>query len=278
MLNLPIPLAACFLFAAVAAAPQTPPAPAEEPARNSTADLLVTPLNQYGREHLHGFIVLVSPELALGNSLRYRRVMAALSHDLYEISLRVPAPALVALRDIPVVVSATTPSVPGMSGRGMVFHVSSAWLTSSGFDAHREGTVEICNADDFLLWRAEQPFMVLHEFAHGYHWLLGMDRQDVRDAHANAEASGLYRRVSYVLDHPQNKREAYALRNPGEYFAELTEAYFGRNDFFPFTRDELREYDPTGYALVHRLWHLSAAELRAENPDLRRNRRTASRP
>jgi dipeptidyl-peptidase-4 len=28
-----------------------------------------------------------------------------------------------------------------------------------------------------------------------------------------------------------------------EYFAETTEAYFSRNDFFPFTRAELLEHE-----------------------------------
>ena len=37
---------------------------------------------------------------------------------------------------------------------------------------------------------------------------------------------------------------AYALTTPQEYFAEGTEAFFGRNDFFPYDRAELRRHDP----------------------------------
>ena len=37
-------------------------------------------------------------------------------------------------------------------------------------------------------------------------------------------------------------------------FAELTEAYFVRNDFFPFNREELRQYDPVGYAMIESVW------------------------
>ena len=29
-----------------------------------------------------------------------------------------------------------------------------------------------------------------------------------------------------------------------EYFAETGEAFFSRKDFFPFTRDKLRQHDP----------------------------------
>ena len=43
---------------------------------------------------------------------------------------------------------------------------------------------------------------------------------------------------------------AYALNGPNEYFAELTEAYFGKNDFYPFNRDDLKHHDPDGFRLV----------------------------
>jgi len=41
-----------------------------------------------------------------------------------------------------------------------------------------------------------------------------------------------------------------------EYFAESTEAYFARNDFFPFTREELRQHDLVMHDLLERLWNL----------------------
>ena len=39
-----------------------------------------------------------------------------------------------------------------------------------------------------------------------------------------------------------------------EYFAESTEAYFSRNDFFPFTREELKKHDPAMFELLAKLW------------------------
>jgi Mlc titration factor MtfA (ptsG expression regulator) len=47
---------------------------------------------------------------------------------------------------------------------------------------------------------------------------------------------------------------AYALANPQEYFAEGTEAFFGRNDFYPFTREDLLKEDPGMHRLLRRLW------------------------
>ena len=39
-----------------------------------------------------------------------------------------------------------------------------------------------------------------------------------------------------------------------KYFGDLTEAYFGKNDFFPFNREDLKKYDPTGYRLMQDVW------------------------
>ena len=46
----------------------------------------------------------------------------------------------------------------------------------------------------------------------------------------------------------------YALTNHKEYFAEATEAYLYRNDFYPFVRAELQQVDPGGHALLESIW------------------------
>lgn len=220
------------------------------------------PLSAYATIELAGFTVRVHSE-AGADAARERRVRAALLFDLETVARSVPADALEALREIPIVITPATGARPGFSGRGMCFHESAAWLTGNGFDAEREGTVEICNMDDFLLWRAEQPMMTLHELAHAFHWKVGFGREDVRRAFAGAREAGLYEAVGYAMAPNGERRRAYALNNHKEYFAELTEAYFGRNDFFPHTREELRAYDPEGYAVVERVWSLRGDEIRA---------------
>jgi len=47
--------------------------------------------------------------------------------------------------------------------------------------------------------------------------------------------------------------------NPQEYFAETTEAYFSRNDFFPFTRAELEKHDPGMFKLLGQIWATPAS-------------------
>jgi hypothetical protein len=50
---------------------------------------------------------------------------------------------------------------------------------------------------------------------------------------------------------------ADALTNEYEYFAELSEAYFWRNDFFPFNRNQLYEYDPMGAEMIRTGWGIT---------------------
>src|SRR5205814_2975962 len=69
-----------------------------------------------------------------------------------------------------------------------------------------------------------------------------------------AKESGKYEKVLYF--NGQTKRH-YALNNDQEYFAESTEAYFGTNDFYPFVRPELKEFDPQMYEVIRSEEHTS---------------------
>jgi len=67
----------------------------------------------------------------------------------------------------------------------------------------------------------------------------------------HAKLSGRYNAVR----HASGRFEiAYAMRDHAEFFAELSEAYFGYNDFFPFTREDLKEFDPSSYAVISNAW------------------------
>lgn len=45
------------------------------------------------------------------------------------------------------------------------------------------------------------------------------------------------------------------MRDVHEYFAELSEAYFSKNDYSPYKRAKLRAFDPQGFAAVENLWN-----------------------
>jgi len=41
-----------------------------------------------------------------------------------------------------------------------------------------------------------------------------------------------------------------------EFFAEMTESFFGSNDFYPFVPGELKRAEPEIYALMETIWGL----------------------
>ena len=139
---------------------------------------------------------------------------------------------------------------PGL--RGAQYHWSADWLSNNGYDPRKARAVEISSARDYFEWSQIQPSIILHELAHAYHdRVLGKDHPELLSAFNAAVNRGLYESVASAQG-PVGR--AYAMTNYLEFFAELSEAYFVRNDFFPFTRDELRQYDPVGYAMVERVW------------------------
>ena len=63
--------------------------------------------------------------------------------------------------------------------------------------------------------------------------------------------SGKYKSVLHING---KKVPHYGLTNPMEFFAEMTETYFGQNDFFPFNRAELKREEPEIYDLMAKIW------------------------
>ncbi len=49
-------------------------------------------------------------------------------------------------------------------------------------------------------------------------------------------------------------RQAEAYKNSRSYFIELSEAYWGENDFYPFDYAELERHDPEGFELLQKIY------------------------
>jgi dipeptidyl-peptidase-4 len=81
--------------------------------------------------------------------------------------------------------------------------------------------------------------------------VLGFDNAAVIAAFERAKQAGIYENV---LLYTGKTVRHYGLENHKEYFAEGTEAYFYRNDFYPFVRAELKEKDPPLHDLLAKLW------------------------
>ena len=74
----------------------------------------------------------------------------------------------------------------------------------------------------------------------------------------SAKASGKYEKVERQNSEGVRKlARAYAMTNHKEYFAECCEAFFSRNDFFPFNKEELKQHDPEMFEVLKKVWKVS---------------------
>jgi hypothetical protein len=136
----------------------------------------------------------------------------------------------------------------------MQYHPSAAWLKSNGYATNLAKCVHIPRAADLPTPRniTEQPWVVLHELAHAYHdQVLGFDEPRLLGAFDSYKRSG---RGDRTLRHDGKNVRHYALTDQKEFFAEMTEAYFGSNDFFPFNRAELKTTEQDLLVLLQTIW------------------------
>ena len=122
--------------------------------------------------------------------------------------------------------------------------------------------IEFTNIRIFEAETRRMPNFSLHEFAHAYHDREldgGFDNAEIKAAYEKAKASGKYDRVERQDSEGRKTMDrAYAMTNPQEYFAECTEAFFTRNDFFPYIHDELQRHDPEMVELLTKLWGVNS--------------------
>lgn len=175
------------------------------------------------------------------------QTITRLTADLTHIETLLPASILLHLQEVFIWVERNQPTASGA-----VYHPSEGWLTQNGYPRYWARSVQIGNASNYLNWTAVQPAMVLHELSHAWHHqVLGYNNVEIQAAYDTAMSSGIYNSVAYAGGGMQT---AYATTNAQEYFAELTEAYFWENDFYPFVASELSTFDPTGYNAVVNAW------------------------
>jgi hypothetical protein len=182
------------------------------------------------------------------------RALELLKAQLAEIGRVVPAAAVAELRKVPLWFSPEYPHTPQRAE----YHPDAGWLRANGRDPVMAKGVEFTNVRTFEAETRRMPNFALHELAHAYHDRFlpgGFGNPEIKAAYENAKAGGKYDRVERQDSEGRKRMDrAYALTNPQEYFAESSEAFFARNDFFPYTREELKSHDPEMHALLEKLW------------------------
>lgn len=201
--------------------------------------------------------LLAPPDAPLGaRSLRF------LEAKLTDITYVVPKDKLEKLQAVPIVLDLTHGKL-----KAMQYHPSVGWLEAHGYGRDLAKCVHICEASDLPTRRNvhEQPWVILHELAHAYHdQVLGWDEPRIKQAYEKYKKSG---HGDAALLYNGKRVRHYGLTDHKEFFAEMTEAYFGMDDFFPFNRAELMTAEPEIYELMRTIWETEKAPGNAdENP------------
>jgi hypothetical protein len=222
-----------FLFASALLAAEKPALPKAHTARN-----------------VEGWTVRVDDRLLTGVGAPVgERALKLLSARLVAITFVVPEPALAKLRAVTIQLDRDHGEL-----RPMQYHPSRGWLKEKGYSEALAKCVHIPSAEGFLspFDIHRMPWAVLHELAHAYHdQVLGFEEPRLVAAWKKFRDGGKYKSV---LTSYGAMREHYGLNNAKEFFAEMTESYFGSNDFFPFVAGELKQTEPEIFALLAEIW------------------------
>ena len=187
--------------------------------------------------------------------------LAAIRHmeaDIDFINAIIPEKALAVMKSHPVWLERD------LNDGAAWYHLSKDWLASQGMMTQKAKCVEISNHVNYVSWSDQnQPLMLLHELCHLYHDQGvegGMENSVIKAAYEHANSSGMYINTPYRYHTTDLEKDwsktpkAYCLNNHHEYFTELSEAYWGENDYYPFNYEQLQEYDPQGFDAMVAIW------------------------
>lgn len=172
-----------------------------------------------------------------------------LESRLFDIKMLVNPDILKKLQNVTIVLDLTHGKL-----RPMQYHPDAGWLRENGYSTNLVKCVHIPVATDLITARNinQQPMVMLHELAHAYHdQVLGFEEPRILKAFEDYKKSG---RGERALLYDGSLTRHYGLSDQKEFFAEMTEAYFGMNDFYPFNRAELVTAEPAIFELMQTIW------------------------
>lgn len=223
---------------------------------SETWEIATTFEADYQRATVGTFPVYVGPEFRSRDPAVLERCLQALESSAKRLQEVLPATAWEKLSGIPIWLEYE----PNGSNGGVYFD-SEEWLIENGVTAAKAKSIQFTNSLAALAGSKLNP--LTHEVAHAYHDLvLSFSYAPVLSAYQHARLSGRYNAVRHVSGRIER---AYAMSDPMEFFAELSAAYFGYNDFFPFTREGLKQADPDSYKVISQAWEHPPETLRWPN-------------
>lgn len=211
-------------------------------------------IKKYTNITIEDWSIWIRKELIKTDIESVRKTANILTEKLCQIKERIPPKHHSVLKEIIFWIDQPT---SGLSC--IVYHISEQWLTENGYNPIKAKSIEITDVNRFVEWEATQPWFVLHELAHAYHHqVITHEYEPLIQAYQHAKAQGLYQ---WVQRNNGSITTSYAIKDVKEYFAELSEAYFGESDFYPFNRQQLKKYDYQGYLAIESAWDIAMSEI-----------------
>ena len=196
---------------------------------------------------LSGWHIKVNLSLLENNKTVTNQTMDFLASELTTIAMTVPPDALNFLRDIPIWLEQ-----PTKGNVTIQYHHDAGWLKDNGYDPRKLGAMEIA-AVDFFNRKGKDTLVLLPAFAFAYVFrVMGNHNKTMYNAYENAKLTELYT----LQDYTNKDDKRFRMRNAENYFAVVSQAYFGALNDTPHNRKELETYDPVGYKMVEELWKI----------------------
>jgi arylsulfatase A-like enzyme/outer membrane protein assembly factor BamB len=212
----------------------------------------------YEDRNIEGWAVRTNQQLLADQADDTNLALDRIEQQLRTISQLLGGEVLVQLRSVPIWLS---PQYEGVRPTAE-YHPNEDWLRKNGRRPELTQCVELSNIKIFDRECRRMPMMILHELAHAYHdQVLGFGHPEVKLAFDRAKQSGIY---DSVRRNNGKDERAYGMTNHKEFFAESTEAFFGINDFYPVTREQLWKHDPRTLELLAKLWQRPPTRVSVE--------------
>jgi len=215
--------------------------------------------------NIEGWTVYTNRALFAEHPEETAQTLEHLRWELYQIRLAAPAEAVA-------LIQANTPIwIEWDEKVSLSYHPSRQWLGDRDYLIPADPrsmmslSVKTHYPDSY-----RHPFALFHEMAHAYDfYFTGRGQRygndELQAGYDRMMATGKYENV---LLWNGKYRSHYACSNRMEYWAESTEAYFAVNDFYPFVRAELRQFDPKQVRIIERYWGIDSQEIQQIEDEL----------
>lgn len=213
------------------------------------------PIREYEHTKINGHTIILEMQLKQGEPELARKATKRLADNIDRVFELLPAHARPLLEKTPVFLMYGTKATNGGKNSGCEYFQRNAPNHHLHLDKTWGSSIVVYSADNYVwlsdLWALK---VVIHEMAHAYHLKQWPEKHPyILATWQHAVAAGHFYNVTDREG--QRVEKAYALANQMEYFAELSCMYFAECNYYPFNREQLKEYDPDGYWLIRKMWN-----------------------